>query len=321
MITFLMVLAQTAAGVPADTIPPATREAAVTAAMPANHPGIGDVPRWTPHRVYDTERKRWTGFEEMAAEAARADVVFFGEQHDDPGTHAMQRALLEAIGRRRGDVVLSLEMFERDAQPMLDRYLAGEVTEDSLMATGRPWPRYRTDYRPAVEWARAHGWPVIAANIPRPIASAVSKSGYAALDSVPGAERTWFARDMICRTDGDDYFDKFAETMREHVPGDSEADKAAALNRYYLSQCAKDETMAESILEAREASGDQALVVHLNGAFHSNYGLGTAERVRRRVPSARIVVISAIPVESLDAANPSKDDRSLGDWLIYTITP
>jgi uncharacterized iron-regulated protein len=310
MITLLVALAQTAAAVPADTV-----------AMPAGHPGLGDVPMWTPHRVYDTDTKRWTGLEELAAAAAGADIVFFGEQHDDPGTHAMQRALLEAIGRRRSEVILSLEMFERDVQGVLDRYLAGEVPEDSLDATGRPWPRYRTDYRPAVEWARVHGWPVVAANIPRPIASAVSKVGYPALDSVPAEEHDWFAREMWCRMEDDDYFERFAETMRPHVPGANDDEKAAALGRYFLSQCAKDETMAESIVRARAASGDSAVVVHLNGAFHSNYALGTAERVRRRLPKARIVVISAIPVADLDGAKPSRDDRKLGDWLIYTIKP
>ena len=316
MLTLFLALAQTTAALPADTTHPAMP------AMPANHPGIGDLPQWTPHRVFDTREKRWTGFEELAAAAARADIVFFGEQHDDPGTHAMQRAILEAVGRRRGgDVILSLEMFERDAQGVLDRYLAGEVPEDSLLATGRPWPRYRTDYRPAVEWARAHGWQVVAANIPRPIASAISKAGYAALDSLSSMERKWFAREMICATEGDAYFDKFAETMQPHLPGDTEAEKAAALDRYYLSQCSKDETMAESIVAARAATGDRALVVHLNGAFHSNYGLGTAERVRRRLPKAKIVVISAIPVADLDQARPSKGDRTLGDWLLYTITP
>ncbi len=274
-------------------------------------------PAWTPHRVYDADRGRWSDLESLAAEAARHDVVFFGEQHDDPGTHAIQRALLEAIARRR-PAILSLEMFERDVQPLVDGYLAGRLPEDSLLAAGRPWPRYRTDYRPAVEWARAQGWPVIAANIPRPIASAVARGGLGVIDTL-GERRALVAAEVSCPRN--EYFKRFAETMKGHVPGDSEAAKDAALERYYQAQCVKDETMAESIVRARASVGGSALVVHLNGAFHSNYGLGTAERVKRRSPKAKLLVITAIPVADLDAVKPSGDERKQGAWLVYTLRP
>lgn len=271
---------------------------------------------WTPHRVFDTRSNQWTGLEELAAGLADIDVVFFGEQHDDAGTHAIQRALLESLARRR-PVVLSLEMFERDVQQQLDAYLAGTISEDSLLATSRPWPNYDTDYRPAVEWARINGWPVIAANIPRPIASAIARGGVAILDTL-GARRALAAAEHQCVAG--EYFDRFAETMRAHVPGDTEDARAASLQRYYESQCLKDETMAESIVSARARYGD-TLIVHLNGGFHSNYALGTAERVVRRDPSIRIAVISAIPVPDLDSVSPSDDDLRLGDWLVYTLRP
>lgn len=304
MIPLLLLLAQTAAATPVDTIP-------------ASHPGIGEISTWTPHRVYDADQKRWSDLESLAAQAARHDVVFFGEQHDDPGTHAMQRALLEAISRRR-PVVLSLEMFERDVQPLVDAYLAGRLPEDSLLGNGRPWPRYATDYRPAVEWARAHGWPVIAANVPRPIASAVSRGGLGVLDTL-GERRAHVAAEIACPRN--DYFERFAATMAGHVPGDTEEAKAAAIERYYQSQCIKDETMAEAIVRAKANAGPVPLVVHLNGAFHSNYGLGTAERVERRLPDARLLVITAIPVENLDGIKPSGEERKQGDWLVYTLRP
>src|SRR5690606_1586260 len=151
---------------------------------------------WTPHRVFDARRNRWSDLEGMAAELARADVVFFGEFHDDPGTHAMQRALLEALARRR-PVILSLEMFERDVQPLVDGYLSGVITEDSLLAAARPWRNFLEHYRPAVEWARFHSWPVIAANVPRPFGSAIARSGIGDLDTA-GARRSLAAGNRGC---------------------------------------------------------------------------------------------------------------------------
>src|ERR1051326_9294767 len=60
--------------------------------------------------------KRFTDFESMVADLGSADIVFIGEEHDDPATHRMELALLEGIGRRRDSVVVALEMFERDVQ-------------------------------------------------------------------------------------------------------------------------------------------------------------------------------------------------------------
>jgi hypothetical protein len=53
-------------------------------------------------------------------------------------------------------VVVAMEMFERDVQGVLDQYLAGTITEEQFLKASRPWPRFATDYRPLVEFARAH---------------------------------------------------------------------------------------------------------------------------------------------------------------------
>jgi uncharacterized iron-regulated protein len=44
-------------------------------------------------------------------------------------------------------LVLSLEMFERDVQPVLDEYLAGTASLADLMRDARPWPNYRCAVR------------------------------------------------------------------------------------------------------------------------------------------------------------------------------
>src|SRR5262245_37370058 len=77
---------------------------------------------YVPQRVYDTDHKRFTDFEAMLHEVAKADVVFVGEQHDDPHTHRLELAILEGLARRRTDVIVSLEMFERDVQEPLGHF-------------------------------------------------------------------------------------------------------------------------------------------------------------------------------------------------------
>src|SRR5256885_1705446 len=83
-----------------------------------------------PQRVFDSARGQFSDFEAMLADIAKADVVFVGEQHDDPNTHRLELAVLQGLARRRGDVIVALEMFERDVQEPLDHFQMGHVAED-----------------------------------------------------------------------------------------------------------------------------------------------------------------------------------------------
>jgi uncharacterized iron-regulated protein len=279
---------------------------------------------YVPHRVYDTKHKRFTDFESMLADLTSADIAFLGEQHDDPGTHRLETATLEGLARRRSNVVLALEMFERDVQPQLDRYLAGTLAEKDFVASSRPWPRYATDYRPMVEFAKAWKWPVIAGNIPRKYASMIARGSLTTLDTLSPANRAFAAKQFSC--EHDEYWDRFAKEMGDmsgHGPEaakQSPEEKAAALEKIYQSQCAKDETMGESIAMAYNAVPPQALVVHVNGSFHSDYRLGTAERARRNLKGKRIVVVNFAPVADLDAAN-ADELRKIGDYVVFTLAP
>jgi uncharacterized iron-regulated protein len=278
------------------------------------------APSYTPHRVYDTRKKKFIEFETLTQHLAAADIVFIGEQHDDPATHRMELAILEGVARRRDSVVLALEMWERDVQPLLDRYLAGSATEAELLQDGRPWKNYAADYRPLVELARARSWPVVASNSPRPLASLVSRRGLAALDTLAPGVRAQVAEAVSCPED--DYFEKFKAVMgnlSSHQSAPMSPDSASSLlTRIYYAQCIKDETMGESVARAW-APG--RLVIHYNGAFHSDFKLGTAERARGRASGAEIVVVTALPVADLDRLDPPKEERKRADYLLYVLAP
>ena len=94
-------------------------------------------------RVFDTKAGAFVDFEVMLASVAKADVIFVGEQHDDPNTHRLEAAILEGLDRRKVRPVVSLEMFERDVQAALDGYLSGALVEEEMVKTSRPWPQIR----------------------------------------------------------------------------------------------------------------------------------------------------------------------------------
>ena len=92
------------------------------------------------HRFRDDARRAGPRRRRLRGRAARRS-----------STHRLERAILEGVARRRGSVTLAPEMFERDAQPSLDDYLAGRMSEPEFLKVSRPWPNYATDYRPLVD--------------------------------------------------------------------------------------------------------------------------------------------------------------------------
>jgi uncharacterized iron-regulated protein len=279
----------------------------------------GPAPSYVAHRV--TRGKSFSDFEAMLRDVATADVVHLGEQHDDRGTHALQLAVLEGLARRGVKVVLSLEMIERDVQGLLDRYLAGEIPESTFVADSRPWTNYHDDYRPLVEFAKAKGWPVVASNIPRPFASAVSRGGLAVFDTLSATARGWAAADNQCGTNTK-YGKKFTDLMGGMGTHGDAAMPVTAMERFYAAQCVKDEAMAESIARALDAHPD-AVIVHAAGGFHVEESLGTVERVTRRVKAGQTqrrdvkqVVVMFRPVEDLDAVK-AGEHRNLGQYVVY----
>lgn len=265
-------------------------------------------PSYVPERVFDTRQKAFSDFEVMLADLTRADAVFVGEQHDDPNTHRLELAILEGLTRRGVPVIVSLEMFERDVQSALDRYASGEMSEQDFLKVSRPWPRYATDYRPLVEFAKARKLRIVAANVPRRIAAEVGKKGLDTIGAL-GADRTLAAKDLECPPSGS-YFDRFAAAMGNH--------QGASPNFYY-AQCVKDETMGESVAETFAGTRGRVTILHVNGAFHSDFSEGAAESARRRMPGRRIAVVSVLPIADLDAAKPSDEDVKRGDYLLFTL--
>lgn len=147
------------------------------------------------YRVFRPDGQAATLDDVLAAMNA-VEVVFVGEQHDDPVAHYLQAELLTQTYARLAEnaarpMALSLEMFERDVQLILDEYLADLITETHFLRSSRPWKNYETDYRPMVEFAKAHGMPVLAANAPRRYVNRVSRKGPASLDSLTVWGKSW----------------------------------------------------------------------------------------------------------------------------------
>ncbi|WP_050808225.1 ChaN family lipoprotein [Asticcacaulis biprosthecium] len=243
------------------------------------------------------------------------DIVVFGESHRHSGVHLQQQLLFRALVARDPNYILSLEQFERDVQPVVNDYLAGRVGEMALTSQGRAWDNYATSYRPLVEFARVRQIPVVAAEAPVWAVVCIGQWGTGILDRFTAEERAWVARDLNPATGayGDKYM-AFQSSAVAHGGGAATSPEALLkAERSLAGQVARDDTMAESIILARQAHPGRK-VLHLNGNFHSAGFLGTVERLKLRDPGLKIAVIDPLEVD-----NPLTPTVTAGDLANGTV--
>lgn len=250
--------------------------------------------------------------DQIIAAASASDVVFLGEFHDDAVGHAFQFEVFQRavndLGTKR-PITLSLEMFERDVQIVLDEYLRGQITEDHFLRSSRPWGNYKADYRPLVELAREKSLPVIAANAPRRYVNMVSRSGREALSALTPEAKSWLAPLPYAEASVA-YSNKFKALMG------SSMEARMGLDNILSSQSLWDATMAYWISEGLKAK-ENGLVVHLNGGFHTEQRLGTVEHLAKYRPDAKAIVVTIRYEEAFDTFNREKH-TGLGDFVVLT---
>jgi len=295
-------------------------------------------------RVYDGKGNA-RALDSVLRRMRDVDVVFLGESHDDPVAHHLQSRLLRMVTEERAKptsrpLALSLEMFERDVQPVLDEYLAGLITEQHFLASSRPWNNYKQDYRALVEYAREKELPVIAANAPRRYVNRVSRLGAASLKEIPDPQKRGLPPLPYAEA-SPAYAAKFNALMKEHgskkpeakkdreppkppvssgpplMPPADEPVRARPDSRRGLeAQSLWDATMAYSIAEFLMRS-PRAQVIHLNGRFHTEKRLGIADHLLHYRPGTSFVVVTILSAKSFPKFD-TKEMADLGDFVIVT---
>ncbi|MGB2229530.1 MAG: ChaN family lipoprotein, partial [Flavobacteriales bacterium] len=102
---------------------------------------------------------------DLVTEALEADVVCFGELHDDAVMHWLQQELVRSLLDHGAQPCLGAEMLEADDQLVVNEYLAGVVNLDKLEAAANLWPNHATDYQPLLDLAKEHGLTMTATNV------------------------------------------------------------------------------------------------------------------------------------------------------------
>ena len=259
-----------------------------------------DKPAYTLYNNKGEEAK----YSDMVKDLATSDMVFFGEYHTNPISHWLQIELTKDLYAKRGEqLFLGAEMFENGNQLVLNEYLAGYYPEKKMLVEiTQLWGNYKTDYKPLVEFAKEKELRFIATNIPRRYASMINKMGMAALDSLTPEAQAMIGplKEHFDATVYDDMKDK----MGGHVP--------PTMDKIQMAQASKDATMAHfSIINHKE--GD--LLLHFEGAYHSDYNRGIVWWVNKIKPGYDIKTVTTV-LESEWAEMTDEQKATIANYTI-----
>lgn len=254
------------------------------------------------YKIYNTATQKPATPDDIIADMAKADVLFYGEEHNDSVGHTIELTLFtKMVEKYQAKAVLSLEMFETDTQPVLNEYLNDLIREKNLISDARAWKNYK-DYRPMVELAKKNRLPVIAANAPSRYTNRVTRLGLKSLEQLDAAAQAWLPPLPIDTATGA-YYDKFAKIMGGHA-------NMGGMS-IYQSQNLWDATMGWNIAKYFKNHTDSK-IMQVNGGFHSEDKLGTAAQLKKYAPTVRIINVAAYAVEdfnNIDWAKYSKDNN------------
>ncbi|WP_113662611.1 ChaN family lipoprotein [Pedobacter nanyangensis] len=257
-------------------------------------------------KIYDVKKQTTINLDDIVADMAKADVLFFGEEHNDSIGHYLEVTLLKKLATAyQNKIGLTLEMFHTDVQPVINEYLAGIITEKNFIKEARAWNNYK-DYRPMVEFAKSVGVAVIGGNAAARYSNSVTKNGLEILSKLPAGSKQFLPPKAVDTLTGR-YYEKFIDLLGGHGMG---------AMKVYQTQNFWDATMAWSIAKfAKENRGKK--VFQVNGRFHSDEKLGTYAQLQKIAPKLRALNIASFAAE--DFANPNWEKyQNLGDYVIVT---
>jgi uncharacterized iron-regulated protein len=242
----------------------------------------------------------------MLAELKKADVVLFGEQHNDPIAHWLQLEVAKDLHKvHQQKFAIGAEMFETDVQLVIDEYLSGKIAESNFEQESKPWNNYKTDYRPVMRFAKEAGVPFIATNVPRRYAAVVASGSLKALDNLSDAAKQYMAPLPIVVEMNLPSYKNMLSMFGSSTHGNTKAENIVQ------AQALKDATMAQFILN-EQTKGNK--VLHLNGSYHSDNYEGIGWYLKQKQPELKIVTIATIVQEDIEKL--TDENKTKADFIL-----
>ncbi|MBK9401504.1 MAG: ChaN family lipoprotein [Bacteroidetes bacterium] len=274
------------------------------------------------YKIYSVKLNKEVSLTDIAEEMITADVLLFGEEHNDSVAHHLQIKMLETLYLKfNNNIAISMEMFDRDVQIVMDEYLQGNIREKNFIKDARVWKNYR-DYKPMVEFAKEKKLTVICANAPSRYTNLAGRKGPSALKELSAESKKNFAP-LPYDTASGKYYEKLMALTSHDAPvaNDTSALKMPpmpAMGNFNMipAQSLWDATMAYSIASYLKQNKGRK-VLQLNGRFHSDEGFAIVTQLKKYNAKIKSLIISAGSDESYPDIDWNKH-KHLGDYIFIT---
>jgi len=234
-----------------------------------------------------TETSNQKSFADIIAQLSDFSVIYVGEGHTNYEDHLLQLEIIRALYLHDPQLAIGMEMFTRPTQPVLDRYLAGELDEKAFLKESHYFKSWRFDYRlyrDIINFAKHNNIPIIALNLEKDIASQVFKDG--GPNSLDDEDAVLLPADR--KLDEPGYRERIETAFMMHA-GQGQNDDFSS---FLQAQALWDETMAETIVEYLQNHPDERMVI-IAGQGHVDRNNAIPPRVNRRLSVPQTVVINS----------------------------
>lgn len=253
--------------------------------------------------IFDSDGNQTT-YQELVNQSEEADIVLFGELHDNPINHWLQLELTKDLFNNSEKLVLGAEMMESDNQLVIDEYITGMVSVSKLKSETKIWPNFKTDYLPLIQFSKENKLSFIATNVPRRYASIVYQHGLDTLSFLSDKAKSYMAPlPILYDTSLSSYQEMLAMGMGH---GGDNLPKSQAL---------KDATMAHFILENWKKG---QTFIHFHGAFHSKNYEGINWYLKQESKRIKTITISSYEQDDLNQLD--EGQIGIADFIIVTPT-
>ena len=220
---------------------------------------------------------------QLAKDLTGSRLVFVGELHTFQSHHDAQLEVIRLLNRANIPVAVGFEMFRRDSQPNLERWVRGELSEKKFEKIyyknwNYPWPLYKKIFL----YARDHDIPMIGLNVPPEVTRQVAREGFGSLSPEQRGDLPM----VTCRVDPE-YMAFIRQSLGMHGHGGLD------FTKFCEAQLVWDTAMAWSLLRYLDKEPESTVVV-IAGSGHSwKRGIPTQIRSRSKVVSR--VILPEVP--------------------------
>lgn len=229
--------------------------------------------------LYDLQQQDVVSDAAAVERLKAARIVLVGEHHNNPDHHQAQLKVIHTLHKAGRKVAVGLEMFRRDSQDALDKWIAGKTSEAQFKPIYLDNWNYDWElYDPIFNYARENRIPMVGLNVARTITAQVAYKGFASLNEVQRG-----ALEGITCNVTPQYREFISKAYGAHGHGKMN------FNRFCEAQLVWDTAMAVYAIDYLEQQPDTVMVI-LAGSGHARK-LGIPAQLAKRTPWPVVVVL------------------------------